>query len=185
MKKAINVRIFLFALCAFVAIGASAAVAQQAYNYFAPAKFLRGGFFYGPREGCPQCAMWHKAYDLEPSQNTATHAGIVKTGYLSGYGNVVTVTDENFRTFYAHAGKLDTSLNGKTVQAGTRLGDWTTCTGICRPVQGAACLGTPEKPCSTGQNVHYETHVLENGRWVNVDPGVMRRLLVPSAAPKR
>ncbi len=180
MKRAIDYKLVFIVVTVLVTMLASLAVAQQAYDYYAPSKFLRGGFFYGPREGCVQCAMWHKGYDLEPAQNFATHAGVVKTGYLPGYGNVVTVTDENFRTFYAHAGKLDTSLNGKTVKPGTKLGDWSTCTGICRPVQGPVCNGTPEKPCNTGQQVHYETHVLERGVWVNVDPGVMRRLLIPN-----
>jgi hypothetical protein len=135
-----------------------------------------GGRSYGQRN-CTDCSRFHTGWDLAPRQGAAMHDGVVQTGYMNGYGNYATVTNGNFRTFYAHAGSLDTSLNGQRVSEGTSLGNWNLCTGTCVSRAAGTCRGTNTSLCSSGQHVHFETQVNDNGTWRSVDPAVAQQLM--------
>lgn len=172
-----------FYICLFV-LTATVAWACSDLGYIGPSSSYSE---YGGNRNCDGCSKFHGGFDLSPDNGKAMHGGMVEVGWMNGYGNVVTVTNGNFKTVYAHACTVDQNLNGQIVGAGQSLGDWTSCcTGNCSSSQIDPSTGKPGvcsntqtgDNCQWGKHVHYETQVKNSANeWKNVDPAIVSEMI--------
>lgn len=131
-----------------------------------------------PKTATGQGSSWHQGYDIGMGASNKTGdtnaystlgGKVVQVGAIGRYGNVVIIENSaGVRTTYAHVPDGQTKVAvGQQVSAGQVIANYT----------GQSTGNTG------GAHIHYETSVLYDGRWINVDPSVVENRVAQGLCP--